>query len=86
MSMPLMKCGCRAQGNDLRTGKPVCVVHIGIKAGADEVAADEPDLTQRQAKCVYCSRTVPSSEAAAFFVFHPDRPQDEFYCGCRGWD
>lgn len=29
---------------------------------------------------------VPSSTGLAFFERKPDLPQDEFYCGCHGWD
>lgn len=81
----LMKCGCRAQGVNAATGKPVCVVHIGIKAGADEVA-DAPDLTGRIAQCCYCRAQAASSLALAFFEHHPERKLDSYYCGCRGWD
>lgn len=81
----LMKCGCRAQGVDAATGRPVCVVHIGIKPGADEVA-DPPELDRRFAQCGYCQRRRCSSLALPFFEYHPEREQDSFYCGCRGWD
>ena len=28
----------------------------------------------------------PSSPDLPFFQHHPDKPNDEFYCGCFGWD
>jgi hypothetical protein len=28
----------------------------------------------------------PSKVDLAFFKHHPDKEQDEFYCGCMGWD
>lgn len=70
----------------MATGKPVCVVHIGIKAGADEIDDRPPDFSRRVAKCGYCRRTEPSRLELPFFVSHPDWEQDEFFCGCRGWD
>lgn len=30
--------------------------------------------------------TEPSRTGLAFFKHKPDSPQDEFYCGCFGWD
>jgi hypothetical protein len=31
-----------------------------------------------------CER--PSSPNLAFFKHTPEKPQDEYYCGCWGWD
>lgn len=39
--------------------------------------------------CTYggiCRCERPSSTDLAFFGYHPDKPYDEFYCGCWGWD
>jgi len=33
-----------------------------------------------------CQCERPSSPGLPFFMAHPDKPYDEFYCGCRGWD
>ena len=30
--------------------------------------------------------SIKSSFGLPFFKYHPDKPQDEFYCGCFGWD
>jgi hypothetical protein len=88
-----MACGCVAQGREQGSGKPVCVVHLCL-----EPAASAPDLTGRRARCSYygaasphmrgrrCASEQPSSLELAFFVHHPDREFDEFYCGCWGWD
>lgn len=82
MSYPLMQCGCRAQGEILteRGPLPFCVVH-----DCGDVAPT-PDLTGRQSRCCYCKSTRPSELTLPFFVYHPAKPTDEHYCGCRGWD
>lgn len=84
ISMPLMQCGCRAQGINMGTGKPCCIVHHGCPEA--ELEAPEPDLTKRTAKCSYCSTREPSSLDLPFFVHQPNKPEDDYYCGCRGWD
>lgn len=33
-----------------------------------------------------CKCEQPSSPDLAFFTHHPEKPYDEFYCGCHGWD
>lgn len=87
---PMMQCGCRAQGTNSKTGEPVCVVHIGLDAGAT-VVADEPDLSGRIAKCT-CGRTNPSDQplpgyiGLPFFEYHPQSDHDRFYCGHAGWE
>jgi hypothetical protein len=61
-----------------------------------------PDLTNREALCRYRSPGtygarrgekrgsrhgyVKSSVDLPFFEHHPDKPFDEYYCGCFGWD
>lgn len=82
--MPLMKCGCSAQGRD-GNGNPVCAVHFGIHPGATEVA-DTPDLSGRMAKCTYCANERPSDISLAFFTHTPNKPKDNYYCGCYGWN
>ncbi len=110
--IPMMKCGCAAQG--VRTFKdgvkydppiPVCITH-----GCTDIA-DSPDLSGRTARCTYFGKmkpnrrycndecnygcrkepickcgNEPSRVGLAFFKHQPDKPQDEFYCGCFGWD
>ena len=89
MAKYLMRCGCVAQATDMKTGKPVCAIHIGIRPGADEIVREvqgNEELKGRTAKCAYGDTTVPSSWDLAFFEHHPDREQDTYYCGCWGWD
>ncbi len=38
---------------------------------------------QPDGRC-HCER--PSAEGGAFFSEQPDKPYDDFYCGCAGWD
>lgn len=83
---PLMKCGCIASGRD-STGKWVCITHLGLHPGA-RIVWDEnpPEIANRKAKCFYCKKRAPSDFELPWFVCHPEREEDEFYCGCRGWD
>jgi len=83
--MPLMKCGCRASGTNAKTNKPVCVVHAGLTPDA-EIIVETPNLAGREAKCAYCSNKKPSSLSLPYFVYHSNQCQDEYYCGCFGWD
>lgn len=41
----------------------------------------------RVAFCAQCGgNPKPSSKNLAFFEAIPDKPDDRYYCGCRGWD
>ena len=93
--LPLMACGHVANGVDMH-GNPVCVICYGITPGAIEIEPAPPSLEGRKARCTYyghafgnrgkCQSEKDSSLALAFFKTWPDRPFDEFYCGCAGWD
>lgn len=91
MSTILMKCGCTALGTDSE-GKPVCPVHIGIHPGAEQVDDTPPSLKGRMAFCCYCNTSRPSDYSLPFFTVGrckkgvQSTEQDEFYCGCRGWE
>lgn len=88
---PMMACGHAANAvrTDVTPHLPACVI-----CDCTTVAAAPPDLTGRTARCSYrtrrngqpCTSEVPSQPGLAFFAHHPDRPHDEFYCGCWGWD
>lgn len=80
----LMKCGCRASATDA-FGKPVCVTHLGLNPDA-AVVAEAPNLEGRKAKCTYCNSRSNSALDIPFFVYQPNKSEDAFYCGCRGWD
>ena len=80
----MMKCGHAANGVETQTGKPVCVICVGIGRSDDATTpAPEPDLTGREMRCGYdhgagCSRrggkssVVPSDAGAAFFEHKGD--------------
>lgn len=91
----MMKCGHAA--NATHEGKPVCVICFMVgpfPEYAKEIDDTPPDLTGRMATCSYetradrqpCTSREPSSTRLAFFSYRPDKPTDEFYCGCWGWD
>ena len=79
----LMKCGHAANAH--QDGKPVCVICVGIDAGAT-VVEEKPDLTGRKARCSDCGSEVDSSFNLAFFEYRPEQETDSYYSGCRGWD
>lgn len=87
----MMKCGHAANATDRKTGKPVCVICVGISPGATEIDDSPPDLLERRARCSYygfgrCESEGPSSPELAFFEHKPEKDHDSFYCGCRGWN
>lgn len=83
---PMMKCGHRSNATDA-SGNPVCVICIGIEPGACTIDDNPPDLSNRTAKCCYCSHTAPSTTPhLAFFEHQPQQAHDSFYCGCKGWE
>ena len=67
-------------------GSPICVVCLGIREGADVVAAELPDLIGRLAHCTECSNKVLSDFNLPFFEHHSGREEDSYYCGCQGWE
>jgi hypothetical protein len=74
--MPLMACGCRAQGRIDGTGQPVCVVHDST------TVIPEPDLTGRTARCS-CGATRPSTDHLAFFEYRgPGSHSATDHCVC----
>jgi hypothetical protein len=80
---PLMTCGHAANGSSTVDGKPVpaCVICHCL-----EVAADQPDLTGRMAKCTYtdCRSTKPSSFGLAFFEYRgPGSRYATDFCVCN---
>lgn len=85
----IMACGCIEKGTSTWQGvtvrSSVCS-HAGHATPMDP----QPDLTGRVAVCGGHKggpgKEKPSSFALAFFKYQPDKPTDEFYCGCWGWD
>lgn len=82
-----MSCGHTAQGTMFENGVeiPVCVI-----CQNKERAVQQLSLEGRKARCSYYGGKCTSEEASsfdlAFFKHQPDKPHDEFYCGCYGWD
>lgn len=94
--MPMMDCGCAAQGID-GNGNPVCVVHAIVDGTKGRIQTQAPDLEDRQARCGYdhgagCPKNkgrdsrVSSAMTLAFFKYQPDSEYDDYYCGCWGWN
>lgn len=80
----LLTCGCAPNaelGQADGTFVPGCVTHMNTK-----MAEAPTDLSGRAARCTDCGKTVPSSQAMAFFEHHPEWPHDRHYDGCGGWD
>lgn len=83
----IMKCGCRATGS--HNGKPVCIVHFGLKPEAEIVDNDlslDKVLEDRIAKCPYCHTQTKSNRGLPFFEYRSNKTNDSYYCGCRGWE
>ena len=53
MTKPMMKCGHAANAVEGKTGKPSCVICVGIHPGAMEIDDSPPDLSKRKARCLY---------------------------------
>lgn len=63
MEHPMMKCGHAA--NSVSNGKPACVICAGTTAAYE--VAEEPDFSNRKAKC-FCGKILPSNpQRMAFF-------------------
>lgn len=84
MARKLMMCGCLSTGVDAK-GRPVCASHVGIEPGAEVVNENPPNLDGRRAKCRYCENIRPSGFNLPYFRWNPEG-EDEWYCGCRGWN
>jgi hypothetical protein len=96
----LMKCGHVSNAERiLEDGSQVhtCAICYGFHAGAEEVEREckgNEGLEGRKARCVYfpprrgytCKGEVDSRWELPFFKYQPDKPYDEYYCGCWGWD
>ncbi|MCQ2270956.1 MAG: hypothetical protein MJZ52_07005 [Bacteroidales bacterium] len=83
----LMKCGHVANATT-NTGKPCCVICApDVNSMAIEKECEGTDgLEGRIAKCSYCSKETTSRWSLPFFNYRPTKNNDEYYCGCGGWD
>jgi hypothetical protein len=85
---PMMACGHTANAsmkNQDGSETPCCVICVGITRDAI-TPVTMPNLTGRMMRCSYGDKDKPSDPSAAFFAYRPDKLQDEYYCGCHGWD
>ena len=92
-----MKCGHSDNAKRiLNNGEsiPACAI-----CGCTDIEEAKPDLTGRTAKCTYfgrsfkyngrmvtCHGEVDSRLNLAFFNHKPNSKNDEYYCGCWGWN
>lgn len=76
----LLTCGHAANSTDY-ANRPACAI-----CGVVKPAAQTPDLVGRLAMCQYGDTVKNSDALLAFFRYRPDRDNDEFYCGCYGWN
>lgn len=49
----MMKCGHAANAINAKTGKPSCVICVGIHPGAETIDDAPPSLIGRKARCSY---------------------------------
>lgn len=82
---PMMKCGHIGYAKD-KDGNPCCAICAGSTPDAFIVEDNQPNLTGRKARCLYCGSLKDSSPDLPFFEYRPDRKFDGYYCGCKGWD
>lgn len=83
----LMKCGHVA--NASCDDKPCCVICApDTKAHEiDRECKGTDGLEGRIATCVYgCGSQTPSNWELPFFKYRQSMKNDEYYCGCMGWD
>lgn len=90
MKKYLMKCGHIAYGQN-KEGKPICITCCATKNDKEskeiaKIYTDNDDLKGREAKCSYCKHIAESKWDLPFFQHNTDKPYDEYYCGCEGWD
>jgi hypothetical protein len=78
--------GCGHTANALNVdGNPVCVICFGSDPGAETIAVNLPDLSNRFAKCM-CGTIVPSEFTLAFFEYlGPDSNKSHTACKMCGF-
>lgn len=85
MEHKILKCGCVDYAiKHLKDGTdvPCCITH-----NCTEFMEEQPDLSSRKARCVYCGKERESDkDRLPFFEYVPGREYDRYYCGCKGWD
>ena len=89
-SRPVMKCGHTANATTGESHKAGSRIPCCCICSCYEVADVLPDLTGRKARCsgghIGEGGIENSDTTLAFFKYCPDKPYDEYYCGCWGWN
>ena len=67
------------------TGRTARCTYFGKPKPRRRYANDECNYGCRNNAVCGCG-SQPSSFGLAFFKYKPESSQDEFYCGCFGWD
>lgn len=79
----LIKCGHTSTG--FHKGKPCCIICLGLTSDA-EITIEPALLEGRLAECNECGREVNVAMDLPFFRHIAKNKNDQYYCGCRGWD
>lgn len=66
-------------------GRTAKCFHAGSTKPQRRYANDECNYGCRGNPICQC-KEITSDTGLAFFQHRPDAKQDEFYCGCHGWD
>lgn len=67
------------------TGRTARCSYYGKPAGG-RLREGPCNTYDRAAPCLCERPSDPENLVLAFFRRQPDKPHDEFYCGCWGWD
>lgn len=62
-------------------GRAVKDAVLGMRSGCERCKQNVRSGTTKLCKC-----EVDSSPELSFFRERPDKPFDEYFCGCLGWD
>ena len=76
---------CEVVSNPSLVGRIAKCVYFGKPKPNRRHANDECNYGCRGNKDCGCG-SVESDLKLAFFRYCPDQSQDEFFCGCHGWD
>ena len=66
-------------------GRTSRCIYFGTAKPRRRYANDECNYGCRGNDVCNCG-SIPSNFKLAFYKYKPESSQDEFFCGCRGWD